>query len=370
MNTRFADYSNSLVNLTCSVQKHFGIAPKHNTLPAVDALLQQYNHRNVVFMLFDGMGANLLGRIMGDDCFFSRHKVGEMSSVLPSTTTAATTTVISGLTPYEHGWVGWDVYFKEVDKIVTLYPNTVKDTRIPAADYHVAKRYAPYKDMMHQVSEVEGARGEGIQPFGEGIVYSDKDDMFRYIREVCEEDGRHFIYAYSDEPDATFHREGTESARAKAYLAHVNEMTEQLCAALTDTLVIVFADHGHVNVKPMFLSDYPELAALLERGPSVEPRCCSFKVRAGSEARFERLFKKHFGKHFTLFSAAEVLEKQLFGDGETPAPNFRAAIGDYIAVAVSDRFILKDRTLHVHTSTHAGITDDEMLVPLILINCK
>ncbi|MBR5501613.1 MAG: alkaline phosphatase family protein [Oscillospiraceae bacterium] len=369
MKTRFADYSNSLVNLTCSAQKHFGITPKHSTLAAVDEVLEKGNHRNVVFLLFDGMGANLLQRILGDDCFFSRHKVGEMSSVLPSTTTAATTTVISGLTPYEHGWIGWDVYFKEVDKIVTLYPNTIKDTRIPAADYHVAQRYAPYKDMMHQVSEVEGARGEGIQPFGEGIVYSNKDDMFGYIEQVCAEEGRHFIYAYSDEPDSTFHREGTESAKAKEYLLHVNEMTEQLCSRLTDTLVIVFADHGHLNVQPMFVSDYPELAALLERGTSVEPRCCSFKVRAGSEARFERLFAKHFGKYFTLFSAEQVLQQKLFGDGE-PAPNFLTAIGDYIAVATADRFILNDRTLYVHKSAHAGITEDEMLVPLIMIDCK
>ena len=60
--------------------------------------------------------------------FLYRNMLKEISSVVPATTTASTTSMLTGLTPVEHGWLAWDLYFKKEDKIVTMFTNKIKDT--------------------------------------------------------------------------------------------------------------------------------------------------------------------------------------------------------------------------------------------------
>ena len=44
-----------------------------------------------------------------------KNRIKSITSVFPPTTTAATTSMLSGLNPNEHGWLGWDLYFKKED---------------------------------------------------------------------------------------------------------------------------------------------------------------------------------------------------------------------------------------------------------------
>lgn len=45
-----------------------------------------------------------------------------MTSVCPSTTTAALTTYYSGKPPYETGWIAWSQYFKEYGRSLDMLP--------------------------------------------------------------------------------------------------------------------------------------------------------------------------------------------------------------------------------------------------------
>ena len=63
------NYNDCLTNLACSIQKYFGIKPKHNTMPYIDELLQEKKPQNVILMLFDGMGSRILDRTLGKDTF-------------------------------------------------------------------------------------------------------------------------------------------------------------------------------------------------------------------------------------------------------------------------------------------------------------
>jgi hypothetical protein len=58
----------------------------------------------------------------------------------------------------------------------------------------------------------------------------------------------------------------------------------------------------------------------------------------------------------------------LFGDG-VENEIFRDALGDYLAIAKTDKTLLYEGG-EVLKSQHAGYTDDEILVPLIVIDCK
>lgn len=37
---------------------------------------------------------------------------------------------MSGLQPSEHGWLGWDCFYPQVDKNVTVFLNTVQGTEV------------------------------------------------------------------------------------------------------------------------------------------------------------------------------------------------------------------------------------------------
>ena len=86
---------------------------------------------------------------------------------------------------------------------------------------------------------------------------------------------------------------------------------------LEDTLVLVTADHGHLDTGGVVITDCPDLCECLVRMPSIEPRALNLFVKDGMAEKFSRLFNEHFHDQFLLFSKREVIEKKLFGTGGT-----------------------------------------------------
>ena len=65
----------------------------------------------------------------------------------------------------------------------------------------------------------------------------------------------------------------------------------------------------------------------------------------------------------------EVIERQLFGTGK-PHPLFRSMLGDYLALATGPKTLwFKKPPEKWWVSMHASVTEDEVLVPLILFDC-
>ena len=68
MRTILPDYNNCCVNLMSSIAKHFNIDTKHNTLSIVDKELTKI-YKNVVVLLLDGLGQNILMNSFPKDSF-------------------------------------------------------------------------------------------------------------------------------------------------------------------------------------------------------------------------------------------------------------------------------------------------------------
>lgn len=368
----FPDYTNSIVNFSCSILKHFGVPVRHNTLPAADAVLEG-NYKHVVVLLLDGLGVNILEKHLSPDAFLRRHFLTGYSSVFPPTTTASTTSMLSGLTPIEHGWLGWDVYFEQIDKIVTCFFNTLQGTTTPAADFDVARTFLPY-DSIHTLINNAREPGDGsvvpvadlVFPFGPK-PFPGIDDWFAEIKRQTTLDTRTFTYAYWENPDHDMHMYGTEDPTVHNAILDLNARIEKLCSELTDAVVFVTADHGHTDETRVNLEeDYPEIWKMLVRPPSLEHRGISFYVKDEYKTLFASEFERLFGSDYVLFTREEALEKELFGPGE-PNANL-TGIGDYIAAAVGEKTLYPSRTLCKRTfkSQHAGMTEAEMKIPLIV----
>jgi len=360
----FPDYKNCPVNLACSVLEEFGAEYTHPPLALMDALTR-HTYKNIVVILFDGMGMDALGHHLAADGFFRRNLRGEMTSVFPPTTVAATTSIETGLTPAEHGWLGWTLYFEEVDKLVNVFPNVDKYTNRQAADYHVANRYIPYKSIHDKIDEAGIGRSHVVAPYGPDKV-RDADEFFAKIRELCAADGRKYIYAYWDEPDSLMHDTGCHSAEVNAYIRIIEEKTEKLADEISDTLLIVTADHGHIDVNYSLITDHPDIDKMLVRPLSIESRAAVFYVKDEYMDVFPAAFREAFGEDFNLYSKAEVRRMELFGNG-TPHPKFDSFVGDFLAAATGETCLNYDRTSRQFASTHAGLDAQEMRIPFIAL---
>lgn len=130
----------SLLGVTSSLLRYYGAETSHNTLPLLDGRLAACP-RNVVLLLFDGMGDAVVRGHLPEDSFLRRHMAAVIGTVFPPTTAAAITTVDSGLSPAEHGWLGWSLRFGALGgKIVEVFTN--RSDGEPAADYSVAGRFS------------------------------------------------------------------------------------------------------------------------------------------------------------------------------------------------------------------------------------
>ena len=364
MDIKYPDYNNSIVNLACSVLKHFGAENKHETLGIFDNYLKK-NYKNVVVLLLDGLGVDALENHLNKESFLRRHFVTKISSVFPPTTTAATTSIESGLTPKEHGWIGWSLYFSEIDKIVNAFINTEEDSDEKAADYHVAGKIIPYKSIYDIINEAGNAKAYSVSPFGTNKV-SSHIEMFDEVKRLCNLDGNKYIYAYFSQPDTAMHKYGCYSSEVTSWVKELNAGVEKMCQVLKDTIVVVTADHGHINFNYSFVSDYPQLLKMLARPISMESRATCFYVKEECRDQFKEEFYKNFGKDFLLFSKAEIIEGKLFGDGEAHR-KFEEFIGDFLAVAIGDKGIAFSHKSKQFLSNHAGMTKQEMMIPFIVI---
>ncbi len=203
------DYNKSILNLSCSILKHFGIEPEHNTLAEADAVLSK-NYKHVVVILLDGLGMNILQNHLYYKDFLPRNLLTDYSSIFPPTTTASTTTFLSGKSPIEHGWLGWDVYFEQEDKTVTCFQNTLKNTNTKAADYNIARKYLPYENIIEKINKTGQAKANIIFPFGPE-PYPNLDDWINAVKKSCNSKEKTFTYAYWENPDHTLHYQGTKS---------------------------------------------------------------------------------------------------------------------------------------------------------------
>lgn len=353
------DYSDTILNLVGAIRKNYGYSSKyidkHNTFDR--------KYKNCVILLLDGLGRNVLEKNLDEDAFLNKNVSFYEHAIYPSTTAASTTATVSGLTPLESSWTGWSNYIKELDREIVLFTGvnyyTDEPTGRPASDF------IPYKPFFSDMK----VKGYIINPdfSKESIdindVLSDSLQKLNYPQPIIQ-------YVYWPEPDGILHEYGTYSKEAKDILKDINDKVERYANALPlDTLLIISADHGHTPVKPINIYDCDLLNKYLKTKPSNDSRCITFRVKDGMGDKFVKMFHALFGEVFSLYSKRDAIKMGFFGD---PNGYIHARIddflGDYVAIATNQfYFNFKGENNHLFKSHHAGITKDEMEVPVIVI---
>ena len=111
----------SLVNLPATVTQILG-APDFGSPPLDKDLTSALDgpYEKVVVLLVDALGYALFNRILesGQDSIWKRHRnqaiYSPITSVCPSTTASALTTLWTGVGPAQHGIIGYEMWAKAV----------------------------------------------------------------------------------------------------------------------------------------------------------------------------------------------------------------------------------------------------------------
>lgn len=373
------NYDHSILNTITSILKYYNVETNHKSLEKLDKELQK-KYKNVVFMILDGMGEHILTPISPKG-YFKQNELECVTSVYPSTTTAALTTYYSGKAPYETGWIAWSQYFKEYGRAIDMlkHRESYKGEDIKGAKIDVFKEIVNYIPIFEQIEKASpNVKAYELEP-----TYTDKrakrsiradniDEIIENIEMLCENPGEKFILAYCDNPDGLLHKFGTDSIEVSDYIKETEQKIEKMCKELDeDTIVIISADHGHKNIEKAYtMLDYPEIQECLILPPSLESRTVAFWVKEDMRRQFEEKFNSVFGEEFLLMTKEEFLQKNLLGFGKKH-PKIDDFIGNYIALSISSS-IIRIETFWadgkpVKKSTHCGLTKEEMEVPVIVI---
>ncbi len=365
MKNHFPTYQNNILNVMNAIRKYEGLKTYMDIDEEIYEWLCKNQFRQIQLVLVDGMGADLIERHAKEGGFLKRFKNREVETVYPPTTVAATTAIQCGLTPLETGWLGWQQYFSEIDHYLIPFLNrdyyTGEMIEIPDYAYKTIPTVTIQTELLSKgvkATEVYPAfRPDGCKSF---------EEMCNRLVELSKDEELRYLYAYWDKFDSLMHSIGVDDPRTVEAMQDIDHQLERLEAGLAkDVAVIVIADHSQIDTKICYINDHPELCEMFELKPSIEPRTISFKIKEEYHDEFKKMFNEFYGDSFVLYTCEEALNKNLFGPYRENAAGLRF-IGDFIACATSDvaLFYSDERNVDM-VGNHAGMTEAEMMIPLI-----
>ena len=332
----------------------------------------------VCIVLIDGLGWNALCAHPAAAPFLTSllDSAGSrpITSVFPTTTPIALTSLGTGLSPGEHGIVGLLMRLPETGQVINtlalpsevdlrlLQPRPTAFERAAAAGVAVT-RIGPSSFEGAGLSEA-GLRGgsyRGAETVGERVAAA---------AAAVRRDDRSLAYVYFGDLDATGHRHGCRSESWRQELVHVDRTVEQLAAALpAGATLVVTSDHGMVDVAFDDRWDVAVNPALADGVDVVagDLRGVHLHAQPGAAGDVLAAWRETLGTGFWVLGRDEAIAAGLYGP--VVADHVRPRIGDVVALARGASAVVDTRTmppgLLALVGLHGSVTEDELLVPLL-----
>jgi type I phosphodiesterase/nucleotide pyrophosphatase len=318
-------------------------------LPArIEALTRE--HERVALILLDAFGMKFVQRHASHP-LLERLEIEPLASQFPSTTTAHLTTLYTGLPVEQHGLYEWRTWEPLVGDVIRALPFLGSDDApIPADPREIVPRPSFYERLevpstVLQPVHIWPSR-YGSAAFA-GATVKAFEDLAAGVGQLGTPG---FSYLYWDAIDAAGHRYGPSSPEFGA--AAVQALDAIHANLPRDTVVLITADHGQIDVEHLDLLDdlWPELT--LRRPPAGSARDCFLHVDDPEHVRDE--LAARLGDRATV-----RLARELFG---TIGPRLEARIGDVCVLPAPGRMAWL-RTYPSHERRfrghHGGLTDAE-----------
>ena len=339
--------------------------------------------------------ADLLARAAADD---ERVRYSPITSVFPTTTVAALGSVNSAVPPSHHGLLSYTLYLPEFDLVAEMIRWGPLDRRITFADpeFGCTPEAFFWAETVYTRLQAAGVRRTfAVNPvhfagtaltrmLHQGATYAGyiSTSSLQPIvsRLVADSTEPTYIYAYWPTIDTIAHALGPNSAEHAAEVAAFDLQLGRLVRALPprgNTLLLLTADHGHVDTAPEFdvaLSEHPELLEMLRVLPAGERRATYLHPKPGLTDAVVAYARERLADVAAVMPRDDAVAAGLFG----PGPLSERAAGRIGEVLLLPRgnlslvaaYQMADGTpprAPLFRGLHGGLTQDEALVPLLAL---
>lgn len=337
-------------------------------------------------LLVDGLGWELLAEHADVAPFLAGLMPGgqQLTAGFPATTATSVSALGTGMTPGEHGVVGYTfavphyglvnaltwrshadgqaVDLREVFVPESAQPVDTALQRAAAAGVSVgAAAPALQQDSGLTRAVLRGARFSATYALGDLVVA---------VRDVLRRDPA-FCYAYHGDLDLLGHLHGPASDQWREQLRVVDRLVEALAGALpAGSVLFVVADHGMIAVAESDRLDFDTEPALLDgvRLLGGEVRARQVYTRAGATEDVLASWRQVLGDRAWVASRDEAIDSGWFGPWVSDRA--RERIGDVVAAMRGGFGVVRSSAEPSEASLrghHGSLTAAEQLVPLLSV---
>jgi len=394
----------SLVSLPASVCHWLGV-PGFGAPPLRDEILNAFGgpFRHVILMLVDGLGLEQLQRFThpaadqtgGRFAFWQQllqeATLAPLTSIVPSTTATALTSLWTGQPPAVHGVLGYEMYPKEYGLIANMIThsatNFVGDVGglkragfnpesflpVPTLGPHLLQHGIQPTALQH-ISIARSGLSTMLFPGVNVVPFRSPSDLWVTLPSLLQArtDDPLYTYIYWGELDELSHKFGPADRRVDLEFSWFSTLlegfiTEMRAQAHGDTLFLMTADHGHLHTPRLSIQElrnHPELATCLHLNPSGESRLAYLYVKPGRETRLTNYIQNTWPGRFLWVPSQEALAAGLFGGGPHH-PRIEERLGDFVLIAQEDAYLWWADRENPLLGRHGGLSRTEMVVPLL-----
>lgn len=352
--------------------------------------------RRVVTIVIDALGWNLLEKegATFEPLLAQATAVSQLTSIFPSTTVSALSSLWTGVAPIQHGLVGLRLHMPEyggIGQFLDFLPSVGMLPEALLAAGLDPQQFLRWPGMAEQLAAA-GVQSHALRAWeitdsmlshmhGRGAVehgVASFTDMMAQTRDLLEQKVGESLYvaAYWSSIDTLSHFYGWSSDVVAAEMNTLaGQIERELLAALSPaaregTAVLILADHGQIIAPPEgqhYLEDYPELRRLLAMPPTGEPRVTYLHAREGARDELLAGLNGVLGEALVAWPVEEALAMGLFGPRPFLAEGVQR-LGDVIVAMRGEQVLFSEREGEKMMADrmigrHGGMTEAEMKVP-------
>jgi predicted AlkP superfamily pyrophosphatase or phosphodiesterase len=318
----------------------------------------------VVLIALDGLGWDAIQERRDELPELGALEGGPITTVVPSTTATALTSLTTGLEPGRHGVLGYRV---RIDGSVLNMLTWQSEAR-HAPDALDVQRHAPFLGReVPVVTKAEFRRTAFTDVHLRGTRFLGWHTLSALV-EQCRrlaEDREPFVYGYYPGIDTVAHAHGLHDGFYDVEIRAVDRLVGDLRAALPpECALVVTSDHGQVHVGPEGWLPLRPIIDLVD-ACSGDGRFRYLHARRGGGADLLAAARSEFGDLAWVLSREELIDDGWLGPEVTPVA--RRRLGDVVlaakgSVAFVDPELEREARI---VSAHGSLTASEMLVPLL-----
>lgn len=357
--------------------------------------------KHIILLIVDGCSWDAISQFFDDYQILRTMQAHEalcpITSVYPSTTTAAVTALACGRSPKVHGLLEWFMYFRELDarihpilfrRVGDYGSDSLKKEGYDTDLILTAETLSAWcaKNRIEHITHspnsiVPSAYSDAIYPKTRHKPYINLSDLSMDIRQECAQSpaSTDLRVIYWMDYDVIAHKHGPDSDQAKHQLHNLLAELEKIWFSRMDkstaaeTALLITADHGQITVNPdrariIGTKRFKSLLATDSQGKPILPWGYSHgmfvKVRPGGLQAMISHLKEILKETADIVESQTALDQGWFGADSAIHPEFSNRIGDLIVLPRGENTVWHERTYMADMKgIHGGLSPNEMLIP-------